>query len=63
MKGRVGMKAKEKAKKLVDKAKEKLGKIFGDVADALSPQPELVPIPIPADRPRRPQRRGNYHGW
>lgn len=46
-----------KGKKIVDKVKEKLGKIFDDVAGALSPQPQLIPIPVKNPQPRRPQQR------
>jgi hypothetical protein len=52
-----------KGKKIVDKVKEKLGKIFDDVAGALSPQPELIPIPVRNPQGRRPQPRQNRSPW
>lgn len=52
-----------KGKKIVDKVKEKLGKIFDEVAGALSPQPELVPIPVRNPQGRRPQPRQDRSPW
>lgn len=52
-----------KGKKIVDKVKEKLGKIFDDVAGALSPQPELAPIPVRNPQGRRQQPRRGYNPW
>lgn len=52
-----------KGKKLVDKVKDKVKEIFGEVAGALSPQPELIPIPVRNPQPRRPQPRRDHSGW
>jgi hypothetical protein len=55
-------------KKIVDRIKGKakeLGRKFGEAVGGLipQPQPELIPIPVRNPQPRRPQPRGDYHGW